>query len=130
MPGGEPEGRQHVEAGSRSRNQPAPPWAVFEALVDPDRDPARPWLHLLADEQRPLVLQQRRPDLVLWSSLWVRRPDAQVRFDLPADRPGSGTDLRWTLLVQEPLPEAALLGHLRKRLNVLVNASLRYSFGQ
>jgi hypothetical protein len=34
------------------------------------------------------------------------------------------------LLVAEPLPDASLAGHLRKRLNQLVNAELRYSFGQ
>ncbi|HYZ55417.1 MAG TPA: hypothetical protein VE733_18205 [Streptosporangiaceae bacterium] len=52
-----------------------------------------------------------------------------MRFDLPADG-GQGTDLRWTLLVDEPMPDAALVGHMRKRLNQLINANLRYTFGQ
>lgn len=52
-----------------------------------------------------------------------------VRFDLPSDG-GGGTDLRWTLLVAEPLPESSLLGHMCKRLNQLINANLRYTFGQ
>jgi len=117
------------EAGSRSRNQPAPPHAVFAALTEPDRDPARRWLRLLDDEQPPRVLEAVKHDLVVWSSLWPKRPDAIVRFDLPRDG-GSGTDLRWTLLVGEPLPDASLLGHMRKRLNRLINADLRYSFGQ
>ena len=119
-----------IEVGSRRRKQPAPPWVVFEALTRPDRDPGRPWLHLLDDEQRPRILQAREPELVVWSSLWHERPDARIRFDL-ADDPGrQGTALRWTLLVEPPEPEPPLLGHLRKRLNQLVNADLRFSFGQ
>jgi len=103
---------------------------VFESLLDPDRDPTRPWLVLLEDEQRPLVLTRHKPDTLIWSSLWIKRPDAHVRFELPPGKTGSGTDLRWTLLLQEPHPDAVLLGHLRKRLNVLINGNLRYSFGQ
>ncbi|MEU4675601.1 hypothetical protein [Micromonospora sp. NPDC023737] len=118
-----------IEAGSRVRGQPPPPHVVFEALTEPDRDPARPWLRLLDDERSPQILRADRPHLVVWSSLWPRRPDAQVRFDLEPDG-GAGTRLRWTLLVAEPLPDASLLGHLRKRLNELVNADLRYTFGQ
>jgi hypothetical protein len=41
-----------------------------------------------------------------------------------------GTDLRWTLNVEEPAPADALVGHLRKRLNQLINANLRFTFGQ
>ena len=118
-----------LEAGSRTRDQPAPPAVVFEALTEPDRDPARPWLRLLDDEQPPRILRAERPHLVIWSSLWSRRPDAQVRFDLASDG-GGGTQLRWTLLAAEPLPDPSLLGHLRKRLNELINANLRYTFGQ
>ena len=119
-----------LEAGSRSRNQPAPPHVIFEALQDPDRDPTRPWLVLLEDEQRPRVLERHEAHTLVWSSLWVKRPEARVRFELPLDASGAGTDLRWTLLLEEPLPDAALCGHLRKRLNVLINGNLRYSFGQ
>ncbi len=119
-----------LEAGSRKRNQPAPPHVMFEALTRPDRDPARPWLELLDDEQRPRLLEASEPGLVIWSSLWLRRPDAIVRFDLPPDSSGYGTDLRWTLLVDEPMPDASLVGHMRKRLNQLINANLRYTFGQ
>jgi len=119
-----------LEAGSRMRNQPAPPHVLFEALTQPDRDPARPWLELLHDEQRPRLVKTDGPVLVVWSSLWIKRPDAIVRFDLPADHSGYGTDLRWTLLVDEPMPDATLVGHMRKRLNQLINANLRYTFGQ
>lgn len=119
-----------VEVGSRRRNQPAPPHVVHEALTRPDRDPARPWLLLLADERPPDVVEARAPDLVVWSSLWTRRPDARIRFELPPDASGYGTDLRWVLVVGEPVPDASLLGHMRRRLNELVNANLRYTFGQ
>jgi hypothetical protein len=118
------------EAGSRKRTQPAPPHVIFAALTQPDRDPSRPWLHLLDDEQRPRAVETEEPNLVIWSSLWPKRPDARVRFDLPADHFGQGTDLRWTLLLDEPMPDPSLLGHLRNRLNRLINANLRYTFGQ
>ncbi|GAA2009303.1 hypothetical protein J2S58_002135 [Nakamurella flavida] len=65
-----------------------------------------------------------------WTGLWLRRPDAVVRFDL-ADRPSrSGTDLTWILLVEPPEPDPPLLGHMGKRLNQIINAHLRFSFGQ
>lgn len=118
-----------LEAGSRRRGQAPPPHVVAEALLEPDRDPARPWLRLLADEQCPRVVESAPSGLVVWSSLWPSRPDAVVRFDLSSDGHG-GTNLRWTLLVDAPLPDASKLGHLRKRLNTLINADLRYSFGQ
>lgn len=118
-----------IEAGRRKRNQPAPPPVIFEALTRPDRDPARPWLLLLGDEQRPGVLEADEPGLVVWSSLWPRRPDARIRFELDRS-PDGGTDLTWTLLMDEPPPDASLLGHLRKRLNELINKDLRLTFGQ
>jgi hypothetical protein len=101
---------------------------VYEALVQPNRDPSRPWLTVLDDEQLPEIGKTEEFTLVTWSSLWLKRPDAVVRFDLDGD--SSGTNLRWTVLVVEPPPDDALLGHIRKRMNQLINASLRYSFGQ
>ncbi len=98
--------------------------------MTPNRDPSRQWLRLAVDEQPPEVLECEEPELVVWSSLWPSRPDAVIRFELPLDAEGQGTDLTWTLLVHEPEPELALLSHLRKRINVLINAELRYSFGQ
>ncbi len=102
---------------------------IFTALTEPDLDPARPSSCLLADEQRPRVLVATQPALVIWSSLWDTRSDARVRFDLPPDGRG-GTNLSWTLLVEEPPLEPALRGHFCKRLNQLINASPRYTFGQ
>lgn len=113
--------------GTRAKNQPAPARFVHEALNEPNRDPAREWLILLADETAPSIVESEEPALVRWSSIWRKRPEAQVRFDIePA---GQGCDLRWTLLdVEDPGP--ALVGHMCKRLNQLINAELRYSFGQ
>ncbi len=131
MPSGAPTpARRVLEAGSRRRNQPAPPHVVCEALLAPDRDPHRPWLELLHDEQRPEVLTLDAPHLLVWSSLWPVRPDARLRFELPWDAAHQGTDLRWTLLVEDQLPEPSSLGHLRRRVNQLINANLRYTFGQ
>ena len=118
-----------TEIGTRTRNQPAPPHAIFEALTDPHRAAGRPWLVLLDDEVRPDVLRAEPPSLVIWSSIWARRPDARIRFDLLPDGSGQGTDLCWTLLVEEPSPSDDLVGHMRKRMNQLINAELRYSFG-
>jgi hypothetical protein len=33
-------------------------------------------------------------------------------------------------LAKEPMPEDALLGHMRKRLNELINRDMRLSLGQ
>lgn len=77
---------------------------------------------------RPQIIESDEPTLVVWSSIWPERSDTVIRFDLPPG--GGGTDLRWTLSVEEPVPDEALLGHLRKRMNQLINAELRYSFGQ
>jgi hypothetical protein len=117
-----------IEIGRRKRNQPAPPQIVFAALSNPDEDPSRPWLELLDDEQRPRVIQAEPPSVLVWSSLWVKRPDATLRFDLPLGQ--GGTDLCWTLYVDEPVPDDALVGHMRKRVNQLINANLRFRFGQ
>jgi len=73
-----------MEVAARRRAQPAPPAVLFhQVLTEPNRDPARPWLLLLADERRPVVVEAAMPDRVVWSSLWNRRPDARIRFELP-----------------------------------------------
>jgi hypothetical protein len=100
---------------------------VREALLQPDRDPSRPWLHLLPDEMRPTVMSDSVSSVV-WSSLWTKRPDAIIRFDITAA--DGETELRWTLSVTEPIPDDALVRHMRKRLNVLINSELRHTFGQ
>lgn len=116
------------ELRSRRRNQPAPPWAVFDDLCDPYRQPARPWLILHEDEVEPTVTAAHRPDYVVWSTLWRRRPDASVRFELTAAR--GGTDLRWILYADEPIPDLEMVDRMQHRLGDLINANLRYTYGQ
>lgn len=119
-----------IEVGSRKRNQPAPPWVVFETLTRSHLRPTREWLILLDDEQDPQILVAETPSLVVWSSLWPQRPDARIRFDLSPDDAGSGTTLRWTLSVDAPMPDDSSVGHFRRRINELINGELRFSFGQ
>lgn len=116
------------EIGARARTQAPPPHIMFEALVEPDRDPARPWLHLLGDETRPRIREARHPELVVWSSIWLGHPDALIRFDLSAA--GDGTRLRWSAVNPDPITDPAILRHLRFRMNRLINADLRESFDQ
>ena len=117
--------------GQRRRPQPAPPKYVFEKLTRPHHDPSRPWLVLLDDEVEPRVLDFDEPYMVLWSSIWTTRPKARVRFELEPRNIGLSveTNLQWTLLdVDDPGP--ALVGHMRKRLQQLINAEMRFTFGQ
>ncbi|MGW0044824.1 hypothetical protein [Rhodococcus sp. NPDC003348] len=118
-----------AEIANRRRSQPPPPRVVYEALVNPDRDPARPWLILREDEQYPSIEKSIEPNLVVWTSIWRWRPDARIRFDV-CTTAGSSTELRWTLVVDEPLPDEETTTRMRKRINELVNANLRETFGQ
>lgn len=103
---------------------------MFDSLCDPLQGLDRPWLLLLPDEVGPRVLEQVHPTLVVWSTLWPSRPSDRIRFDL--GRHSGGSLLRWTLLcpIRHPAPDASKLGHLRKRLNTLINEGLRLSYGQ
>jgi hypothetical protein len=103
--------------GSREKTLPAPPSVVWRSLVEPHAPGARPWLRLLDDEVEPRVLAADEPVLVVWSSLWPR-PD------------GGGTALRWTLTTDAEPPDDGATGHLRYRLNQLLWADLRLSYGQ
>jgi hypothetical protein len=118
-----------IEIGSRARMLPAPPTVVWESLVEPHRPGGRPWLTLLPDEVEPRVLAAERPDRVVWSSLWPSRPRDQVHFALMAVA-GSGTSLRFTLCTPDDVPDQSKTGHLRRRLNQLLFADLRFSYGQ
>lgn len=74
-----------IEVGSR--NQPAPPHVLFEALTQPDRDPDRSWLHLLEDEQHPTIVREEAPSLVIWSSIWIGGPTRQSDSTYPPGSP-------------------------------------------
>lgn len=118
-----------IELGSRERKQPAPPKIVWRSLTEPHDPGARPWLDLLDDEVEPRVLDAEFPGLVVWSSLWPDRPDDVIRFELRPSEDG-GSAVRWTLSTPGDEPDASKLGHLRRRLNVLINERLRLSYGQ
>ena len=117
-----------TELGRRRRAQPAPPRVIWEALIRPGRPGGREWLRLLADEVEPTVRESRAPDLVVWESIWPHRPDDRIVFDIAPD--GAGSMLCWTLLTDAEPPGPTRLNHLRQRLNQIVNADLRRSFGQ
>ncbi len=116
------------EIGSRARRLPAPPQVVWESLTAPDRPGGRPWLNLLPDEVDPRVLEAVPSDRVVWSSLWPSRPRDQVHLELTAA--GSETLLKFTLLTPDDVPDQSKTGHLRRRLNELLFADLRFSYGQ
>ena len=98
-----------IEIGSRTRTLPAPP-------------------HVVDDESEPTVLDADKPHRVAWSSLWPTRPRDQVLLELTAA--GSQTALRLTLLTPDDPPDSRKTGHLRRRINHLLFADLRFSYGQ
>jgi hypothetical protein len=95
---------------------------------DPYEPASRPWLELLDDEQPPTILRADEPTQIIWSSLWPSRPRDFVRFELRAA--GAETALRWTLESPDAPPDASKAGHLRRRMNYLINERLRRSYGQ
>jgi hypothetical protein len=117
-----------IEIGSRTRKLAAPPAIVWEPLVNPSRPGGRPWLNLLDDEIEPLVIDAKRPVRVVWSSLWPSRPNDQIHLDLMSM--GNETSLKFTLLTPDDLPAASKTGYLRRRINHVLYADLRYSYGQ
>jgi len=117
-----------IEYGARTRTLPAPPHVVWEDLVHPKRSGTRAWLDLLDDEVEPVVLEKERPTRVVWSSLWPNRPDDRVEMELSAR--GADTALHFSLLADGDPPDESKTGHIRKRVNRLLFADLRYSYGQ
>lgn len=116
------------EIGSRARKLPAPPRAVWESLTEPRRPGARPWLNLLPDEVEPRILEAEPPNRLVWSSLWLDRPQDQIALELTAA--DGETLLKFTLLTPDDVPDDSKKGHLRRRLNELLFADLRFSYGQ
>ncbi len=87
-------------------------------------------MELLDDEVEPQVIEAERPNLVVWSSLWPDRPQDRIRFDLRLAGDGYGCALRWTLTTTDVAPSDSKRGHMRHRLNLLINERLRLSYGQ
>jgi hypothetical protein len=101
---------------------------VWGSLAHPDQPGARPWLVLLDDEVPPRVLAGRQPTTVVWSSLWPSRPRDEVRLELSDVR--AETLLTFTVLTPDDPPDPSKAGHIRRRLNQLLFADLRFSYGQ
>ncbi|MGU3586686.1 hypothetical protein ACLBYD_26400 [Rhodococcus sp. C26F] len=81
------------------------------------------------DEQRPEIIETIEPHLVVWTSIWPWRRDARIRFELSGSR-RSDTTVCWTLTVDDPIPDDETIIRMRKRVNELINANLRFTFGQ
>lgn len=117
-----------IEFGSRTRKLPAPPSVVWESLVNPSQPGTRPWLDLLPDEVAPRVLKAEKPRTVVWSSLWPSRPNDEIHLELTDDM--GETRLKFTLLTPDSAPDDSKAGHIRRRMNHLLFADLRFSYGQ
>ncbi|MPQ98371.1 hypothetical protein GB931_10665 [Modestobacter sp. I12A-02628] len=115
------------EVGSRERTLPAPVPVVWESLTRPRRPGARPWLHLLDDEVEPTVLYASAPVLLVWSSAWPRWPQLVTVLELR--RTGLESALSWTATAPDDPCDDGLVGHVRLRLNRLLWADLRLSYG-
>lgn len=117
-----------IEYGHRVRNLPAPPHVVWGDLIEPRMDGVRPWLRLLADEVPPRVIESASPSRVVWSSLWPTRLNDRIVMELlPV---GAGTSLRFRLLGEGDPPDVSKAGHIRRRVNHLLFADLRFTYGQ
>ena len=92
--------------------------------VEPDRHRRR--VRAAAADLRQVkrtVVQAVFPSLVVWASLWPDRPDDQIRFDIEDQR------FTWTLMGVASAAAEERLAQLRYRLDVMINADLRISFG-
>lgn len=116
-----------TELARRSKGQAPPPWVIWEALCDPWRSSGRDWFDLRTGELVPRLLESRKPDLVVWSSIWEERPELRIRFEItPA---GAGSAVTWTLLGPEPL-NGDEIKRRRYRIDQLINGQLRETFDQ
>ena len=116
------------EYGRRKRQLPAPPSVVWEDLVAPRDEGSRAWLRLRPDEVHPRILESEEHTRVVWSSLWPTRPKDVLVLELSAE--GGSTALEFTLLGHGDLPDESRTGHIRKRVNEILYADLRFSYGQ
>ncbi|QQS00370.1 MAG: hypothetical protein IPK37_16115 [Austwickia sp.] len=113
----------------RTRPLPAPPPVVWADLAEPRAEGTRAWLRLLPDEVPPRVLSSYAPRTLVWSSLWIRHPALVVRLDCRPD--GPATRLRVCIEAPDDLALSdAAVGHVRHRINHLLFADLRATYGQ
>jgi hypothetical protein len=115
------------ELARRLKGQAPPPWVIWEALCDPWRPNGREWFDLRTGELGPRLLDSRKPDLVVWSSIWEDRPELKIRFEIAAG--GAGSAVTWTLLGPELL-SGDEIKRRRYRIDQLINGQLRQTFDQ
>lgn len=100
---------------------------MWDDLVEAKSTGTRAWLDLLPDEVAPQVLESVRPSRVVWSSLWPDRPKDRVVIEIASS--GGESAVTFTLLAAGDPPDDSKTGHVRKRVNHLLWADLRFSYG-
>jgi hypothetical protein len=116
-----------TQLARRSKGQAPPPWVIWEALCDPWRSKDREWFDLRTGELAPRLLDSRKPDLVVWSSIWEDRPELRIRFEIATG--GAGSAVTWALLGPELLSDDEIKRR-RYRIDQLINGQLRETFDQ
>jgi len=119
-----------VEYGRRTQELPAPPHVVWSDLRTPRREGVRAWLDLQDDERAPAILEADEPTRIVWSSLWPDRPDDRIELIIAPYESETALEFVWSAPEGSDVPSAGRIGHVRKRLNVLLFGELRYSYGQ
>lgn len=71
------------------------------------------------------------PPPIVWDSLTSpEKSGARPWLDLELAADGTETLLRFTLLTPDERPDDSKTGHIRRRINQLLFADLRFSYGQ
>lgn len=96
-----------IQIARRRRPQAPPPWVLWEALVERGEG----WLVLRHGEIRPEILESRRPEWVVWSSLDPSRPGDRVEFAIEPDHSGCRVELR-LMAPDDDVPEDAVAREL------------------
>jgi hypothetical protein len=112
----------------RTKRMPPPQHVLWADLMEPARTGSRVWLELRHGEVWPRVLESTEPDQVVWSTLWEQRPDDRIVLDLAPV--GQETALGFTILSPREVEDEVTLKRLQYRLNQLLYAQLRYTYGQ
>ena len=116
------------ELGRRTRGLPPPPWVVCGSRCPSRavRAPARGW-SLLDDEVEPRILDEQKAGSRGLVVAVAENPDQLIRFELAPEGDGTGLTVGADLAGRARLER---VGHRRFRLNHLLFADLRYSYGQ
>jgi len=117
-----------IECGRRRKSLPPPQRFLWQDLYAPRLDGSRVWLKLRPGEQMPAVLSAVEPTRVVWSSLWIDRPDDQVVLTVEAERDSSILEFVW--LTPTTPPPVSIATSRAKRLSALLFGELRYTYGQ